>query len=91
MYGDPIIFVSQRFIPIIDKFTYLGSAISRDCSDEVDVNWRILKAGNAFGMIRKCLFSSLKIKLKVNLIIPGPKTFVSPEGWGRGAFFARGL
>jgi len=67
MYADPITFdnvdlsdiiFGDRFIPIVDEFTYLGSVISRDCSDEADVNRRILKARNAFGMIRKCLFSS---------------------------------
>jgi len=54
----PDIIIGDRFIPIVDEFTYLGSVISRDCSDEADVNRRILKARNAFGMIRKCLFSS---------------------------------
>ena len=51
-------------IPIVSEFTYLGSVISRDLSDEIDVNRRIQKAGNAFGMMRKSLFSSPVVKLK---------------------------
>ena len=39
--------------------------ISRDCSDEADVQRRIQKAGNAFGVLRKCLFSSTQVAPKV--------------------------
>ena len=48
---------------------YLGSMISRDCSDEADVNMRIQKAGNAFGSLRKCLFSSTQVTPKVKGIV----------------------
>ena len=72
MYNDPTSFddtnlsniiVENRYIPIVSNCTYLGSVISRDLSDETDVNRRIQKAGNAFGMIKKCLFSSPVVKL----------------------------
>ena len=74
MYEDPSTFdntdlsdisFNDRYIPIVDEFTYLGSVITRDLSDEMDVDRRIQKAGNAFGMMRKCLFSSPVVKLKV--------------------------
>ena len=74
MYNDPATFdnanlsdiiIGDKFISIVNDFTYLGSIISRDLSDEMDVNRRIQKAGNAFDMMRKCLFSSSYVKLKI--------------------------
>ena len=55
----------NQYIPIVDQFVYLGSVVSSDCSDEKDVNARIEKASNAFGSIRKCLFSSSQIRSTV--------------------------
>lgn len=49
------------FMPVVDSFKYLGSYLSRDCSDDIDVDNRIESAGKAFGALRKCLFSSRSI------------------------------
>ena len=85
MYEDPSTFdntdlseisFNDRYIPIVDEFTYLGSVITRDLSDEMDVDRRIQKAGNAFGMMRKCLFSSPVVKLKVKANVF--RTFILP-------------
>ena len=74
MYEDPLTFdnadisnivFGDRYIPIVKEFTYLGSVISRDSSDDLDVDCRIQKACNAFGMIRSSLFLSTQIKLSV--------------------------
>ena len=46
------------FMPVVDRFKYLGSYLNRDCSDGLDVDSRIESAGRAFGALRKCLFSS---------------------------------
>ena len=51
----------QYFIPIVDKSCYLGSIITRNCTDEADVDNRIEKAGAAFGALRKPLFSSTSV------------------------------
>ena len=59
------VILGRRYIPIVDEFVYLGTVINRDCTDEADVNRRIQKAGNAFGSLRKCLFSSTRIKPEV--------------------------
>ena len=59
------IIIGDRYIPIVDKFVYLGSMISRDCSDEADVQMRIQKASIAFGSLKKCIFSNSKIRLDV--------------------------
>ena len=52
-----------RFLPIVDTFCYLGSILTRNCRDEEDVKSRIKSAGNAFGALRKCLFSNPSILL----------------------------
>ena len=50
-----------RFIPIVDSFCYLGSVCSRDCSDALDVQNRIEKAGEAFGSMRVSILSSTRV------------------------------
>jgi len=50
-------------LPIVDEFNYLGSILSRGCSDEKDVTKRISKASNAFGALRKLVFSNGNITL----------------------------
>ena len=47
----------QSYISIVNHFKYLGSFISRGIIDDRGIDTRILKAGNAFGSIRK-LFGS---------------------------------
>ena len=49
------------FMPVVDRFKYLGSYLNRDCSNGLDVDSRIESAGRAFGALRKCLFSSLHV------------------------------
>lgn len=45
-------------MPVADKFRYLGTMLTRDCRDDLDVSTRIKFSANAFGALRKCLFSS---------------------------------
>ena len=71
MYTDPDVYDgadlsdvdlgNSLFIPVVAQFIYLGSMLSRDCSDELDVKARVEKAGNAFGALRRCLFSSTQV------------------------------
>ena len=53
------------FIPIVKRFVYLGSVLTTDCSDAADVEARISSASRAFGSIRECLFSSIRITFDV--------------------------
>jgi len=85
MYEEPSIFdnadlsnivFGDRYILIVEEFTYLGSVISRDSSDDLDVDRRIQKACNGFGLIRNSLFSSSKIKLSVKAKVY--QTFILP-------------
>ena len=52
---------NHKFFPIVDKFCYLGTFLTRDCKDDLDVTHRIRKASNAFGSLRKSLFSNKSI------------------------------
>ena len=58
-----------RFIPIVDEFCYLGSMVDRECGDETDIDARIEKAGNAFGALRKPLFSSTRVSYKAKQMV----------------------
>ena len=49
------------FMPIVPEFPYLGDMVARDgSSDGSAVDRRILKAGKAFGALRKCIFSTIR-------------------------------
>ena len=48
---------------IVAFFKYLGSYVSRDCNDAIDVDSRIESAGKAFGALRGCIFSSTHINV----------------------------
>jgi len=54
-------FGNQNFFPVVEKFFYLGTYITRDCRDSHDVTNRIRKAGNAFRALRSSLFSNKSI------------------------------
>ena len=72
-YADPKIFDNQNlsdvelgnrtFFPIVDNFEYLGSVLTRKCSDETEITKRITKASNAFGSIRKPIFNNKAITM----------------------------
>ena len=51
----------DTFMPVVAKFPYLGSTLTRDCRDDADVAKRIEAAGGAFGALRKCIFASPNI------------------------------
>ena len=40
---------------------YVGSMLTSDCRDTLDVESRIKAASNAFGALRNCLFTSISI------------------------------
>ena len=57
------------YIPIVEKSCYLGSIVTKDCTDEADVENRIDKAGAAFGALRKPLFSSTSLTYKAKSMV----------------------
>jgi hypothetical protein len=76
-----IAFPSGNMIPIVSEAKYLGSMMSRDCTDDTDVDARIKAASRAFSALSKCVFKSRNISL------PGCRVLVyAPK---RGAVAAR--
>ena len=77
-YNDPttfddtdlsnINFGNQNFFPVVEKFCYLGTFLTRDCRDSYDVLNRIKKAGNAFGALRSALFSNKAISYEAKSV-----------------------
>ena len=71
IYTDPLSFDNTNLgnvkiddvshMPIVDCFCYLGSMLSRDCKDILDVDSRIKAASSAFGALRNCLFTSTNV------------------------------
>ena len=53
----------------MDCFCYLGSFLTRECNDNVDVDARINLASRAFGKLRKCLFASTSISYKAKKFV----------------------
>ena len=58
-----------RFFPIVAQFCYLGCMLTRDCSDDADVQSRIDKAAGAFGSVRKEVFSNQNVCFGAKLLI----------------------
>ena len=57
------------FIPIVALFIYLGSMVTRDCTDDGDVEMRIKAAGGAFGALRDRIFAATSISMKVKKFV----------------------
>ena len=66
---QPINLGNDRFLPVVTKFNYLGKNLNIDCRDNEDVVLRIKKAGNAFGALRKCLFSNPNISVDAKRVV----------------------
>ena len=70
-YKEPATFDNQdfsnvelgagKYLPIVDKVCYLGTILTRNCTDAADVKSRIESAGKAFGALRKCLFANANV------------------------------
>ena len=55
-YSEPTITVNEQKLQVVDKFTYLGSTLSRAVHIDDEVTARTAKASVAFGRLRtKCL------------------------------------
>ena len=55
---SPIILEERRFIPVVNKFCYLGSIINHDLRESEDVDNRTKKTSQAFGDLRRGVFTS---------------------------------
>ena len=55
---SPIILEEGRFIPVVNKFCYLGSIINHDLRESEEVENLTKKASQAFGALRRGVFTS---------------------------------
>ena len=65
-YKEPTITVKGQRLQVVDKFTYLGSTLSRVVHID-EVNARIAKASAAFGRLRGSIWDRSGIRLDTNL------------------------
>ena len=66
-YKEPIITVKGQQLQVVDKFTYLGSTLSRVVHIDDEVNARIAKASAAFGWLRGSTWDRSGIRLDTKL------------------------
>ena len=59
----PIQCPNSTFVPVVDKFKYLGSHQAANATESLDIKERIKAASNAFGALRKCFFKNRNIAL----------------------------
>ena len=66
-YNEPTIAVNGQKLKVVDKFTYLGSTLSRAVHIDDEVTARIAKASVAFGRLRVNVWERNGIKLDTKL------------------------
>ena len=84
-YKEPTITVKGQRLQAVDKFTYLGSTLSRVVHIDDEVNVRITKASAAFGRLRGSVWDRsgirLDTKLKVYKAVVLPTLLYACETW----------
>ena len=60
---QPINLDNNKFLPVVAKFIYLCTKLYIEYRDNEDVAFRVKKSGNAFGALRKYLFSNSNISV----------------------------
>ena len=85
LYKEPIITVKGQRLQVVNKFTYLGSTLSRVVHIDDEVNARIAKACAAFGRLRGSIWDRsgirLDTKLKVYRSLVLPTLLYACETW----------
>ena len=84
-YKEPTITVKGHRLQVVDKFTYLGSTLSRVVHIDDEVNARTAKASAAFGRLRGSIWDRsgirLDTKLKVYRSVVLPILLYTCETW----------
>ena len=68
-YKEPTSKVKGQRLQVVDKFTYLGSTLSRVVHIDDEANARIAKASAAFGRLRGSIWDRSGIRLDTKLKI----------------------
>ena len=84
-YQEPTVTVNGQKLAAVDKFTYLGSTLSRCVHIDEEINARIAKASSAFGRLRSTVWErkgvSLSTKLSVYRAIVLTTLLYASETW----------
>ena len=84
-YKEPTITVKGQRLQVVDKFTYLGSTLSRIMHIDDEVNARIAKASTAFDRLPVSIWdrsvNRLDTKLKVYRSVVLPTLLYACETW----------
>ena len=84
-YSEPTITVNGQKLQVVDKFTYLGSTLSRAVHIDDEVTARTAKASVAFGRLRTNVWERIGIrldtKLKVYKAVVLPTLLYAGETW----------
>ena len=84
-YSEPTITVNGQKLQVVDKFTYLGSTLSRAVHIDDEVTARTAKASVAFGRLRTNVWEGngirLDTKLKVYKAVVLPTLLYACETW----------
>ena len=84
-YSEPTITVNGQKLQVVDKFTYLGSTLSRAVHIDDEVTARTAKASVAFGRLRTNVWERngirLDTKLKVYKAVVLPTLLYACETW----------
>lgn len=84
-YVEPVITVEGEPLKTVDKFTYLGSTLSRSVNIDDEVELRIAKSSSAFGRLRESVWErrgiKLATKLKVYRAVVLPTLLYACETW----------
>ena len=84
-YNEPTITVNGQKLKVVDKFTYLGSTLSRAVHIDDEITARIAKASVAFGSLRANVWErngiKLDTKLKVYKAVVLPTLLYACETW----------
>ena len=84
-YSEPTITVNGQKLQVVDKFTYLGSTLSRAVHIDDEVTARTAKASVAFGRLRTNVLERngirLDTKLKVYKAVVLPTLLYACETW----------
>ena len=83
-YKEPTIAVKGQRLQVVDKFTYLGSTLSRVVHIDDEANARIVKASAAFGRLRGSIWDRSGISLLFDLCLFGFVGFLFLLGSGKG-------
>ena len=84
-YTEATITVNGEALKTVDKFTYLGSTLSRNVRIDDEAVLRIAKASAVFGNLREKVWEreglSMQTKLKVYKAVILPSLLYSCEAW----------